>query len=84
MKCCKSYPGADVFSDHNMVAMKMIVKLKKFRRAKRKPKWNIKRNIMQMNSMPFQCSVENEVKTNTEMDINRRWMEFKKIILNRA
>ena len=53
VKCCKSYLGTDVFLDHNMVAMKMIVKLKKLRRAKRKPKWNIKR--LQMNSRPFQC-----------------------------
>src|SRR5688572_5032420 len=70
VKCCKSYPDADIFSDHSMVAMKMFVKLKKLRRAKRKPKWNIKR--LQMNSMPFQSSVEKEVKTNTGMDINQR------------
>src|SRR5688572_27646975 len=65
-----------------MVAMKMFVKLKKLRRAKRKLKWNIKR--LQMNSMPFQSSVEKGVKTNIEMDINQRWMELKKIILNSA
>ena len=76
------YPGADVFSDHNMVAMKMFVKLKILRRAKRKPKWNIKG--LQLNSRPFQRSVETGVKTNTGMDINQRWMELKKIILNRA
>ena len=37
-----------------------------------------------MNSMPLQSSVQNEIKTNTGMDINQRWMELKKIILNSA
>ena len=34
--------------------------------------------------MPFQSSEENAVKSNTGMDINQRWSEFKKIILNSA
>src|SRR5688572_12973056 len=37
-----------------------------------------------MNSKPFQSSAENAVKTNTGMDINQRWLEFKKVILNSA
>ena len=36
----RSYPGADVDSDHNMVAMKVQVKLKKLRRSKIRKKWN--------------------------------------------
>ena len=27
VKCCKSWPGADVFTDHILVAMKMNIKL---------------------------------------------------------
>src|SRR5688572_18307525 len=34
--------------------------------------------------MPFQSSAENAVKSNTEININQRWIEFKKIILNSA
>ena len=27
VKCCKSYPGADAYTDHNLVAMQMRAKL---------------------------------------------------------
>ena len=38
VKCCKSYTGADAFTDHNFVAMQMSVKLKIQQRRKKKQK----------------------------------------------
>ena len=43
VKCCKSYSGADIASDHKLVAMRMFVKLKKLRKARRRRKWDIER-----------------------------------------
>ena len=41
VKCCKSWPGADVFTDHTLVAIKINIKLKTLKRGKRKQKCNI-------------------------------------------
>ena len=57
VKCCKSYPGADAFTDHSLVAMQMRVKLKKLRRVRRKQKWDTE--CLKRNNIPFQRSVEN-------------------------
>ena len=35
----KSYPGADVDSDHNLVMMKVAVKLKRIQKGKSRKKW---------------------------------------------
>ena len=82
VKCCKTYPGADAFTDHNLVAMKMFVRLKRLKRAKRKQKWDIE--YLKRNSGPFQRSVENAVKSNSGMDINERWIELKRVIHSSA
>ena len=34
VKCCKSWPGADVFTDHILVATKMNIKLRKLKEGK--------------------------------------------------
>ena len=51
MKCCKSYPGADIASDHKLEAMNMFVKLKRLRKARRRQKWDIE--SLKRNSIPF-------------------------------
>jgi endonuclease/exonuclease/phosphatase family metal-dependent hydrolase len=84
VKCSKSWPGADVYSDHNLVAMKMDIKLKTLRRGKRVQKWNIER--LKNNSIPFQRSVEEAVGkiTRKGMNGNQRWIDFKGVILGSA
>ncbi len=84
VKCCRSYPGADVFTDHNLVAMQMSVKLKKLERTRRKQKWNMER--MKKNGLPFRRGVEDEIKSNTGVGLNanQRWIEFKGVILRNA
>ena len=41
VKSSWSYPGADVDSDHNLVAMRVNVKLKKIERRKGQKKWDM-------------------------------------------
>src|SRR6266516_1513196 len=84
VKCSKSWPGADAFSDHKLVAMRMNIKLKKLKRAKRKQKWNIER--LKKNNIPFQRSVDDAIENNTRigMDVNQRWIYFKGVVISSA
>ena len=41
VKSAAAYPGADFFSDHNLVLMKVKLCLERPRIAKRKRKWNV-------------------------------------------
>ena len=43
MKKSCSYPGADIGSDHSLVMMKIKVKHKELRKAKKKRRWNLER-----------------------------------------
>ena len=75
VKCCKSYPGADIGSDHKLVAMKMLVKLKKLRKPRRKRKWDVE--FLKRNSIPFQKKVEDTIKPNSGRNVNERWTNLK-------
>jgi len=37
----KAFPGADIDSDHNLVAANLRIKLKKILKAKRRWRWNL-------------------------------------------
>ena len=54
----------------------MLVKLKTLRKARRRRKWDIER--MKKNSIPFQKSVEDTIKSNSGRNVNERWIEFLK------
>lgn len=82
VKCSKSYPGADAFTDHNLVAMQMLVKLKKLKKKRRKQKWDVER--LRRNNIPFQRSVEIAIKDNRGMSSNERWIKFKSVVLSSA
>ena len=77
-----SYPGADVYTDHSLVAMQMKVKLKAIQKGKKKQKWNLEN--LKKNSRLFQMRVEETVKDNSGMNVNQRWIELKKGILSSA
>ena len=64
--------------------MEMAVKLKKLKRRVRQQKWNIEH--LKRNSIPFQRSVNDEIKSNTGvgMNVNQRWTELKGVILSNA
>ena len=40
---CKTFPGADVDSDHNLLVMKCRLKLKKLKRGKRTKRWDLEK-----------------------------------------
>src|SRR5437867_6402342 len=84
VKCCKSWPGADVFTDHTLVAMKMNIKLKTLKRGNRKHKWNIE--SLKKNNIPFQRSVDDAIRTSTRIgkDVNHRWVGVKEVIIGNA
>ena len=82
VKFCKSYPGADAFTDHNLVAMQMSVKLKILQRGKKKQKWNVER--LKKNCEQFQRSIEETVKANRGMNVNQRWTELRRVIQSSA
>ena len=82
VKCCKSYPGADAFTDHNLVAMQMSVKVKILQREKKKQKWNVER--LKKNCEQFQRSIEETVKANRGMNVNQRWTELRRVIQSSA
>src|SRR3989441_4695386 len=67
-----------------LVAMKMNVKLKTVKRGKRKQKWNIE--SLKKNNIPFQRSVEDEIRIRTRIgtDVNQRWIDFKEVIIDSA
>ena len=41
VKNSRAYPGADIYSDHNLVMAKMELKLKKIQRSKRVRRWSL-------------------------------------------
>ena len=78
-----SYPGADAYTDHNLVAMQMHVKLKKISRARaRVRKWDIEH--LKKNIGAFQKSVEESLKSGSGMEINQRWIELTQVIVSSA
>jgi hypothetical protein len=81
VKCCKSYPGADIASDHKLVAMKMF-KLKRLRKPRRRRKWDIER--LKRNSIPFQKNVEDTIKPNSVRNVNEGWTEFQSTLPSSA
>ena len=66
-----SYPGADIYTDHNLVAMQMNVKLKKIQGViKKGKKWNI--DSLKQSSTPFQKSIQESISSSSAIDINER------------
>ena len=57
-------------SDHKLVAVKIFVKLKTLRKARRKQKWDIER--LKRNSIPFQKSLEDKIKPKSGRNVNER------------
>ena len=57
--------------------MKMSIKLKDVRRARRRMKWNME--SLKRDKILFQRCVEDAVKNNEGMDVNQKWLQFKKV-----
>jgi endonuclease/exonuclease/phosphatase family metal-dependent hydrolase len=81
IKNSRAYPGADVYSDHNLVVTKIGLKLKKIARRNINKKWNM--TGLEDKKGQFQQAVETEIKNekNFEVqDINSKWIQIKDAI----
>jgi len=83
VKGSKSYPGADVDSDHNLVAMRMKIKLKKIGKNKRQKKWDLER--FEKTKELFQNDIENKLGEERKgMTVEERWKRLKDAMLESA
>src|SRR5277367_1279237 len=83
VKGSKSYPGADVYSDHNLVAMRMKIKLKKIGNNKRQKKWDLER--FEKTKELFQNDIEKKLgEERTGMAVEERWKRLKDAVLESA
>ena len=82
---CHSYPGADVNSDHNLVAANLKqVRYKKIKCARKRLKWNLSTLANEEIKRKYVNDVENAVKTGDDMLPNEHWNHIKNVILKSA
>ena len=75
VKSSWSYPGADINSDHSLVAMKMNVKLKKIERARKQRKWNMDK--FKVKAYAFSKGVEEKVRNMKSGTREKKWANLK-------
>src|SRR6218665_3269806 len=68
VKVACSYPSADADSDHNLVAMKISVKLKRIRKGKINKKWDLEK--LKTSEEQFRNEIEEAIQENDQKDIN--------------
>lgn len=77
-----SYPGADIDSDHNLVAMSINVKLKKITKGKRRQKWDLCK--LKANEEAFRTEVEGSVTCEEGGTTEERWKKLKRTVMESA
>ena len=82
VKSSQSYPGADADTDHNLVAMRMKLKLKKLNTGKKHRRWDMDR--FKKNESNFRKAVENAVQSTVDESAEERWYTLKDNILKNA
>lgn len=86
VKNSKSYPGADIDSDHNLVMAKVQVALKKVKRAGHRKKWMLEG--IEKRAEAFQKEMTEWVKTLVERNgskgVNEEWKEFSGAVVDKA
>jgi endonuclease/exonuclease/phosphatase family metal-dependent hydrolase len=81
IKNSRAYPGADVYSDHNLVRAKIGLKLKKIARRNISKKWNM--TGLEDKKGQFQRAIETEIKNEKNsgvLEINSKWNQIKEAI----
>ncbi|KAI5717433.1 hypothetical protein M8J77_005795 [Diaphorina citri] len=82
VKKAKTYPGADVDTDHNLLAAEVRTKLKHMKRRPTPKKWNTDK-LKTDDAKPYTEEVEKSlVNQNRSDDIKEEWDLMKNIILN--
>jgi hypothetical protein len=82
VKNCKTYPGADADTDHNLVMMKMAIKLKKLHKRQQKKRWAL--DALTTKQKEFRMAVEKEIQEqdkNKEQNVEEDWKDFKTAII---
>jgi len=89
IKLCKTYPGADLNSDHNLVMMTYDLKFKKIKKPSKKcHKWNLEKLKIPEIAKKYQnkCDEQINCQMNLNLEINEksienRWKEIKESII---
>ena len=79
VKSSWSYPGADMDSDHNLVAMKVNVKLKKISKGKKQMKWDMVK--LKTNGDKFCKGIEDNLKCGAGRPIEEQWENLKDTVV---
>ena len=77
-----SYPGADVDSDHNLVAIRLKLKLKKIPRRKQQKKWKLDSLVTKVEL--FRKDIEEEVQCFRQGTTEERWENLKVVVMQSA
>lgn len=75
VKNARSYPGADIDSDHNLVMINLAVRLKKVAKAKYRKKWNLENLEKKAESFRKEISqlMTEKTQSQKELSINENW-----------
>lgn len=84
VKNAHTFPGADVNSDHNLVYMKIRLKLKRLKQATRQVKWN--RDALKDPAVreKFSADVVDKIQVGTDSTTEEKWKTLKVAILESA
>ncbi|VVC27548.1 Hypothetical protein CINCED_3A015042 [Cinara cedri] len=88
VKSCKTYPGVDINSGHNLVMMKCDVKFKKIKKPNKKyHKWNLEKLKIPEIAEKYQNKCDEQINCQknlnfeiNEISIENRWKEIKESI----
>ena len=82
VKSAWSYPGADIYSDHSLVAMKMNVKLKKLERSRKQRKWVMDK--FKVKAVVFSKCVEQKMRNMKSETVEKKWTNLKESVIASA
>lgn len=78
---CKTCPGADIDSDHNLLLMKSVCKFKRLEKKKRKMRWDLQRLTDENNKNDFKQKIERGLtERQAEDSTDREWKIIKSVI----
>src|SRR6476661_6033838 len=77
-----SYPGTDVDSDHNLVALRLELKLKKIPRRRQQKKWKLDSLVNRVEL--FRKDIEEEVQCFRQGTTEERWENLKRVVMKSA
>ena len=78
VRSAKSYPGADANTDHNLVLMRSLVRLKSIRKGRAQRKLNVE--CIRLKGREFREQVEREVRSGETKSVEERWKALKNTI----